>query len=89
MPRWTPPSIAPSLETASSGKKQAASSTSVVPDATQGEGLGGEALSSPSGPLEPAAGTPEGGSEGRGVPRAGPGAVWDPFPLAPRPVLVP
>lgn len=44
-----------------------------VPDAAQAEGLGGEALSGPSAPPEPAAGTPDGGCEGRGVPGAGPG----------------
>ncbi|XP_025783337.1 SEC14-like protein 1 [Puma concolor] len=60
VPRWTPPPIASSSETTSSCKKQAASSAAVVSDAAQAEGLGGEALSSPSGPPEPAAGTPEG-----------------------------
>uniref|UniRef100_A0ABI8A0P9 SEC14 like lipid binding 1 n=1 Tax=Felis catus TaxID=9685 RepID=A0ABI8A0P9_FELCA len=59
VPRWTPPPIASSSETSSSCKKQAASSAAVVSDAAQAEGLGGEALSSPSGPPEPAAGTPE------------------------------
>lgn len=60
MPRWTPPPIASSSETSSSCKKQAASSAAVVSDAAQAEGLGGEALSSPGGPPEPAAATPEG-----------------------------
>uniref|UniRef100_A0A8C8WXN2 SEC14 like lipid binding 1 n=1 Tax=Panthera leo TaxID=9689 RepID=A0A8C8WXN2_PANLE len=59
VPRWTPPPIASSSETSSSCKKQAASSAAVVSDAAQAEGLGGEALSSPGGPPEPAAGTPE------------------------------
>jgi len=59
VPRWTPPSIAPSSETSSLCKKQAASLALVVPDAAQAEGLGSEALSSPSGPPEPVAGTPD------------------------------
>nr|XP_035966333.1 SEC14-like protein 1 [Halichoerus grypus] len=62
VPRWTPPSIAPSSETSSLCKKQAASLALVVPDAAQAEGLGSEALSSPSGPPEPVAGTPDGSS---------------------------
>lgn len=63
MPRWTPPSIAPSSETSSSCKKQAASLAVVVPDTAQAEGLASEALGTPTGPPEPVAGTPDGGSE--------------------------
>lgn len=64
MPRWTPPSIAPSSETSASCKKQAAASA-VVPDAALKEGLSSEAPGHPSGVPEPAAGTPDGGSESK------------------------
>lgn len=82
MPRWTPPSSAPSLEASLSCKKQAASLAVVVPDAAQAEGPGSEALSSPSGPPEPAAGTPDGALE-RGLSlESGQGTPRSPFPSA-------
>lgn len=61
VPRWTPRSVAPPSETAVSGRKQVAALAVVVPDAAQKEGLGSEALSSPSGAPEPVVGTPDGG----------------------------
>lgn len=61
VPRWTPPPLAPSAETAASCRKRAASQASVAPEAAQKEGLSSEALGSPSGASEPPAGTPDGG----------------------------
>lgn len=74
VPRWTPPPLAPSEDTAASCRKRAASLASVAPEAAQKEGLSSEALSSPSGAPEPAAGTPDGGC----IPRA---ALALPLPL--------
>jgi len=88
VPRWTPPSIAPSSETSSLCKKQAASLALVVPDAAQAEGLGSEALSSPSGPPEPVAGTPDGGSERGSSHEQGWGLHGVLSPLLPPPILV-
>lgn len=74
VPRWTPPPLVPSEDTAASCRKRAASLASVAPEAAQKEGLSSEALSSPSGAPEPAAGTPDGGC----IPRA---ALTLPLPL--------
>lgn len=59
VPRWTPPAIAPSLETSLSCKKPAASLTVIVPDPALKEGLSSEPLSTPNGAPEPTAGTPD------------------------------
>ncbi|XP_028355274.1 SEC14-like protein 1 [Physeter macrocephalus] len=59
VPRWTPPSLAPSSEMSSSCKKPAAPLAVVVPDPALKEGLSSEPLSTPSGAPEPAVGTPD------------------------------
>ncbi|KAG8507466.1 SEC14-like protein 1 [Galemys pyrenaicus] len=58
VPRWAPPAAAPAAETSSSAK-QAVAAAPLAPDAAQKEGPSSEALSSPSGAPEPAAGTPD------------------------------
>lgn len=75
VPRWTPPALAPSAETAASCRKRASLAV-VVPEAAQKEGLSSEALSTPSGASEPAtAGTPDGGF----ILRAGPASACSRF----------
>lgn len=81
MPRWTPPSLAPSSEMSSSCKKPAAPLAVVVPDPALKEGLSSEPLSTPSGVPEPAVGTPDGGSERGFALRARLQAYLEPLPL--------
>ncbi|XP_012588459.1 PREDICTED: SEC14-like protein 1 [Condylura cristata] len=59
VPRWAPPPAMPSAETPACSAQLAVASAAATPDAAQKEGLTSEALSSPSGGPEPAAGAPD------------------------------